>query len=183
MWYRRREGRRKQDKITSGLATLQAWLRPNVWKNISQPLRDRNTKKSVHPSNARLQQSGCTYECTSVTEYGMPRKSITTLSLLQNGHILYWYTVMSSPSKCLFPPAAGAAAAAVDAADAEHDGIAPAASCLCTATVETQSPAPPTAERGGDNNDEEGSTWGKRFRLALAPARGSTALTWTSGCA
>lgn len=74
---------------------------------------------------------------------------MTTFSLLQNGHILYWYTVMSSPSKCGPLNAVGAAAAAVDEAAAAQEGTAPAAICRCTATVETQSPAPPTAGRQG----------------------------------
>lgn len=92
------------------------------------------------------------HEHTSVTEYGMPRKSITTLSLLQNGHILYWYTVMSSPSKCL--PRLEVAAA-VDAAAAAQEGTAPAASCLWTATVETQSPALPTGTKRGPKDEGE----------------------------
>lgn len=75
----------------------------------------------------------------------MPRKSITTLSLLQKGHILYWYTVMSSPSRCFLPPATPGAATVEAAAAAEQEGTAPAAICLCTVTVETQRPAPPTA--------------------------------------
>lgn len=81
---------------------------------------------------------------------------MTAFSLLQNGQILYWYTMMSSftrwavpprltPAEFVFEEEVGDAAAAAEQSDTRPPSVT--IICLCTATADKHTPAPPTVKK------------------------------------